>query len=218
MDTVEQVAGPGGSRRGRRVALWTVAGVFVVVAAAAATLAALGRGPYSFLERFHPQHIEIDLMKLYPPGYKPPPGIPPPPPMTMLVFDDSQAGEVLAAMKRELTPGRGFTSTDLAKTYSLPAAASHGNPFAGETIWMFAQSGTKSGGPAATEGAFYEWGRMATMTKIEYTEGWVALTASSSSMLTDPTKEKPSCIVVVTHKDTWLQSLWAKTRSLLHLP
>src|SRR5690242_14153380 len=101
------------TKKSRRWLIWVGILVFILVATVAASAFALNRGPYTFLEKFHPKHVVIDYEKLMPPGYKPPKGSPPIPRMTMLVFTPSDTETVLSSMKAELTKAKGYDSMDM---------------------------------------------------------------------------------------------------------
>jgi hypothetical protein len=196
----------------RRRLVWVIAAVVVVVAALAATAASLNRGPYSFLEKFHPKHIDIDYAKMMPAGYKPP-GKVAIPKLKMLVFEYSDADAILKSLKAELTKARGYSAIDMTPKFtSMPKGAKVPDEWKNAQMWSF--NHTVGGGlpPDQGEGALFLAGQFASEMKDMYTTGFAA-----SITAPRPVTRPNSCILIVSHEDTWLERQLAAVKGFLHL-
>jgi hypothetical protein len=179
---------------------WVVVPI-VVVATVVATIAAVHPALYGFLERFHPKHETIDLNKLFskmPASAKPKAAFPP---MTMLVFDYKQADAVLEAMKKELTPKRGFTSK--------------ANPSFAEREWEFYPGPIPKPGAMTIpkEASVFMSGKEASLVKEMYEGGGPAfITRLPSGRLAEP-----ACFVLIVHEETWVEKSLSAVRRFLRL-
>jgi hypothetical protein len=187
------------ARRSRRQILW-IALALVVVAAAIAAGAATHRGPYTFLDRFHPQQITVDTSTLYPPAAKRPTGFM----MTMLVFAPQDADAILASLKGELTKSRGYLAQDLMSSMKaalgkrkLPEGLEH------DQQWVFAKS--------STEVACFESGHMASYAKQFYAGKGMRHGVMAAA------PSEPACVVLIRHDESWLERQISSVRAFLRL-
>jgi hypothetical protein len=179
--------------------IWVV-GTIVVLAATIATVAAFHRSPYAFLDRFHPRIVEVNLARVYsratPKGSKPLTSFPH---TTLLVFQDADSARLLASIKAELTPERGFLSSSLGK--QVPSDGAFG------TVWQFGTGITSSPGWTGLlkDGAVYADGRIGAVLSEMY--GGEA----------NPSVQHTACIVLLTHDETWVEKSLDSVRAFLHL-
>jgi hypothetical protein len=182
--------------------LWISLATLVAVAVLLATYAALNRGQYAFLERWRPRHVEINLMKGVPAGAMPKGR--PIPRMLMLVFADKDSAAILAALKRELTPARGYLADDLGKMFKSTSGLPPG--YGNSEMWMFYRAGaTTRGGEAVSYASGFMGGEMARL----YENGLQSRTGAK--------RAQPACIVLVMGADNWLQRQLSALRRLLHV-
>lgn len=190
----------GVDRAGRKPWRW-IAGSVGVAFVAAACLAAFRREPYSFLDRFHPRVVDVDLAKMLgapPPGTKGAPVVQRPK-IKMLVFRNEDAGKVLQAMRDQLTPSRGFSARH---------AASGGR----DDNWDFFQGSLPSpvlvSRPEGT--AMYTYGDTAALEEQMFEQGTSHLTYWKQG-------QKTACIVLLFHEPNWLERSLGAIRELLHI-
>jgi len=182
-----------------------IAAIVTVVAGGIATVAALHRSPYAFLDCFHPRRVEVDVEKLW---ASLPSRVPRPAELrkeTLLVFRQSDSAAVLAAMNRELTPGRGFRAEDryasLRKTGSDLGVA-----------WQFLQGPPLGPGvtPVAGESALFMSGRGAAVEEVAFEQG-------SFKVAGLPSSESEPCIVILDQRESWIERYLDAVRRFLHL-
>ena len=179
-------------RKRRRWPVWAGIAVLLVLGFILAVAASLNSGPYSFLDQFHPERVEVDESTIYGPGGKPR-GVTTPK-ITMLVFRLGDHDRILAAMKKELTPARGFDSHQLSV-----------GPGGG--LWEFPEKSASSAKSIlAPEGAFYLYGEVAGSVENNF-----------RSPRRPPSALRQACVVVIFRDETWVEAQWARVKGFLHL-
>jgi hypothetical protein len=124
---------------------------------------------------------------------------PPPkfPHVTLLVFDNSDEQAVLDAMKRELTPARGFQPRDTI----------HGP----NHQIQFTKVGTGPPSPSPEEGGYFEYGPEAK----EFLDAVVEHRSLNFKKMSD--NGPAVCTVALLRKETWFDRQLAVVRRFLHL-
>lgn len=202
------------AKKPRRWLVWVSVLVIVFVGAIAAAVASLNRGPYSFLENFHPRHVEVDYEKMMPKGSKSPAGSLPIPHITMLVFSYSDADAVLKSLHAHLTSAKGFTAQDM-NLPPLPKGATIPAEYKNAQMWLFTKTSGKTGSPIADqEGVMYSSGMIASQEEVMYEKG---IDAMMSGMKSPDEARKKGCTVLLYHEENWLEKQWSKIKGFLHL-
>jgi hypothetical protein len=180
---------------------WVLASVIAVLAtvAVACGFAASHRGPYAFLERWLPQHVEVDYAKLYP-GAKSAKGRPPPR-SEALIFDQRYSGEILTALKSRLH-SRGFIEINIGA--NLRKHSSNPPELRESEFWFFHQTTPRGG---VGEVVDFESGVMGGYAANRYRRVPTAL----------PADTPPACVIVVRAEDTWFDRQLRAIRSFLHI-
>ena len=184
-------------RRRRRLWIWVLSGMSFAVGALVMA-AALLPGPLPFLDKFHPDRIPATVVGSVP-------GVPPtiPPSGTMLVFSMAEADAVLKAMRRELTPARGYVIQDdlaFTRTHSswLPDHEQH------VRFELDPGSAVSPGGHNAEE-------------VVTYVSGWAGDQRRSMFTGVDKVVGAQSCVVFVWRQPSWIERQLTAVRSFLHL-
>jgi hypothetical protein len=172
---------------------WLIVGGVVVVIFGAVAFASVDRGPYAFLEGFHPRHVEVDLAKIFGPGPVSP-SLTPLPKLRILVFKPADHDAVLKAMFAHLTAKRGYTVTD----------SNNG----GERHVSFAAPGAHGGFGV---GAYFSYGPKTT-TDTEWAES-----AKTGVPGATPPNTPPGCAVAIARDETWFDRQLGVVRRFLHL-
>lgn len=171
----------------------------VGIAIVAVAMLAARRSPYAFLERYRPIRETVDLNRLY--DMMPPPSRPRRmPKCTLLVFRFEDARAVLAEIKAELTPARGFVARDML----APALIGASKTSSEDEAWVF----SKGGPPVPDESLEFCSGPEAALARDEWEHG--------PRYLPRPLIV-PSCVVLITRKDNWLDTATEALRGFLHL-
>ena len=182
---------------------WIVAGLafFLFAGVVLVTVAILNRGPYAFLEKYHPRHVTINLGKLLStlPGGSPKTPVPH---TEMLVFDVADNGRVLKDMQRELVPAKGFVHIRHQDMTNIDKS---------ETDWEFTKGAAPSGSFVPDDGVYYQYGYSAEFTRNELETGQLAMSYPT------PLPHEKACIVILLREETWMEKQWAGIRSFLHL-
>jgi hypothetical protein len=208
----------------RKRRLWWVwvLGAIVGVAMIAAVAAAMNRGPYAFLDRFHPKRRVVDLNKYMQQmgAVSPSPKPAELPTFEIYEFNASDSEAVLNALKSELGR-RGFTATDTLG--SMPASVKKDPEYARSRLWQFmdmragaAMAAAGSAGPSNLdfEMAMYASGPMA--------EAYAHMYDTPPSRLASPFNpaSKPSyngCVVMAMHRESWMEEKIRALREFFHL-
>jgi hypothetical protein len=200
--------------RPRRKWLWFVAGAVLLIVSLAMAAASLNRGPYAFLERFHPQHLNVDQhldMQNMPSWSVAKPSLK----FKMYVFKPEEASAVLGAMRRELNAAHGYTAID-----AIPPQwkVLLNDPSAAELELEKAQGKTPTLTPMREEDWIFS--RRRSPDSVEFISGDLATNEKDaylgeSSTVSSP--PSPSCIVVFSYKESWLNRQLSAIRSWLHI-
>jgi hypothetical protein len=181
-------------RRPKRRLIWVALAVVAVAGALTAAVSARSRGPYAFLDKFHPRHVDLDdsrvptTMLLHGSGQR----------LSMLVFSPSEADAVLQSLRTELTKGYRVTNW----MWLTPTRATAPVSSMQDKSWSFCATAQ-----ADEEVQFFSGS----------TAGWEAEGYENGmSWFVDP-QPKPGCYVLITHQETWLERQWRTVKSYLNL-
>jgi hypothetical protein len=188
----------------RRWLTWLGASILVLSTVVGVVLA-ICHDRYGFLERFHPRHVVFDPLSLYPPNYRRPAGMAPFPEMSLLIFSPEDAGQVLAAMKAELTPNRGYYVAD--RFESIRNGTVKGTiPPMHDQLWSFA-SGFTPGKSISNE--FHDF--------LQFGSGEIAANTAPFYERSTRPPAADACIVIVRHNPTWIEKQVMAVGSFVHL-
>ncbi|HTQ10963.1 MAG TPA: hypothetical protein VMI31_12885 [Fimbriimonadaceae bacterium] len=148
------------------------------------------RDPYAFLSRFHPKRIDVDIRDILPKSWRVDNSVGDPK-LTLLVFRYRDAPSVLAAMRRELTPARGFRPINLT---SMGGSAEP--PYDKDVTWEFVRGfGSADGDRTA-----------------RYSAGYAAADAEQLYAGTGRIggSRNPACIVLIAPAESGFEKIGAK--------
>lgn len=163
--------------------------------------------PYSFLYRFHPRIVNVDLAKLQaqlPTGSPPPTSVVQ---MKMFIFRTEDSAAVLQAMKAELTSQRGFSPYDLTAARPAKGAAPE------EVTWDFERVNLSPAEPVPGrhEALLYSAGTSAWYEMERYEKGPSAAASAPLGLV------RTACIVMALHEESWLDRTLDTVRGFFHI-